>query len=177
LFDQPFDEFSSPFPGRIADYPPGLRENAGQYSHGASWTVDAYLRLAELAGLKGDVKRAARDRARAFELWTKISPLDKLDPDHLAVYGLAPHQQPADISEGLGHSGRGGWSWYTGAAARMLSTAYAILGLRIEDGIIRVPDDIYAPKGALVVKSLRVHGELIGARHAKAAQTQPSDQP
>ncbi len=159
LFDQPFDELSSPFPGRIANYPPGLRENGGQYSHGASWTVDAYMRLAECAGKDGDAELAALYKARAFELWRKISPLDKLDGEALAVYGLAPHQQAADISDGLGHGGRGGWSWYTGAAARMLSAAYAILGLRMEAGEIVVPEDIFVPKGKLTVKALRVRGK------------------
>lgn len=168
LFDQPFDELSSPFPGRIADYPPGLRENGGQYSHGASWTVDAYVRLAELAREKGHDQHAAEHMARAFELWKKISPLDKIDPEKLAIYGLAPHQQAADISDGLGHSGRGGWSWYTGAAARMLSAAYAILGLRMEAGEILVSDDIFAPKGDLIVKSLRVHGKTYSAQTSLA---------
>lgn len=163
LFDQPFDELSSPFPGRIADYPPGLRENGGQYSHGASWTVDAYIRLAEITGKKGDAELASQYRARAFASWKKISPLDRLDPEKLAIYGLVPHQQPADICDGLGHSGRGGWSWYTGAAARMLSAAYAVLGLRMEAGEIIVPDDIFAPKGELVVTSLRVRGKTFSA--------------
>lgn len=169
LFDQPFDEHASPFPGRIADYPPGLRENGGQYSHGASWTIDAYLQLAEAAAQKGDDQQAAQDRARAFELWRKISPIDKLDGEALAIYGLAPHQQAADISDGLGHGGRGGWSWYTGAAARMLSAAYAIFGLRLVDGEIVVPDDIYEAKGDLVLKSLKARGVPYRAKAAAAA--------
>jgi cyclic beta-1,2-glucan synthetase len=160
LFDRPFDEKTSPFPGRIADYPPGLRENGGQYSHGASWLIDAYVALAEQAEKTGDRRRGAQLRARAFELWRKISPLDKLEGEALAIYGLAPHQQPADISEGLGHAGRGGWSWYTGAAARMLTSAYAILGLRMENGEIIVPDDIFEPKGKLTLRSLKVRGKL-----------------
>jgi cyclic beta-1,2-glucan synthetase len=170
LFDQPFDELSSPFPGRIADYPPGLRENGGQYSHGASWLIDAYLRLAEHADKKGDARRAAEDRGRAFELWRKISPLDKLEGEALAVYGLAPHQQAADISDGFGHDGRGGWSWYTGAAARMLSAAYAILGITMQAGEIIVPDDIFAPKGALTLTALRVRGKTYSAPAAMPAK-------
>ncbi len=172
LFDRPFDELSSPFPGRIADYPPGLRENAGQYSHGASWSVDAYMRLADHADKAGDLRAVAFYKARAFDVWKKISPIDKLDPEKLAIYGLAPHQQAADINEGLGHSGRGGWSWYTGAAGRMLSAAYAILGLRLEDGEIFVPDDIYEPKGKLIVKSLRVRGERIAPAPVSQAKVQ-----
>ena len=67
--------------------------------------------------------------ARAFEIFEKISPLKKTDPDRIAAYGLIPIQQPADIYDGYGHGGRGGWSWYTGSAARMMSAAYALLGV------------------------------------------------
>jgi cyclic beta-1,2-glucan synthetase len=161
LLDRPFDENSVPFPGRIADYPPGVRENASQYSHGASWTVDAMLRLAELSQAEGDAEGARNFKARAFELWRKISPLGKMAGENLAIYGLAPHQQAADISDGLGHAGRGGWSWYTGSAARMLSAAYSILGLRMKGGEILVPDDIFEPKGELVVQSIRVHSRTV----------------
>jgi cyclic beta-1,2-glucan synthetase len=75
-------------------------------------------------------------------------------------HGLAPHQQAADISDCLGHAGRGGWSWYTGAAARMLSAAYSILGLRMKGGEILVPDDIFESKGELLVKNIRVHSRI-----------------
>ena len=78
----------------------------------------------------GDVARSRALGARAFEIFEKISPLKKTDPDKIAIYGLIPIQQPADIYDGYGHGGRGGWSWYTGSAARMLSAAYALLGLR-----------------------------------------------
>ena len=66
-----------------------------------------------------------------------------------------PIQQPADIYDGYGHGGRGGWSWYTGSAARMLSAAYAMLGVA-GGGRINVADDLFEPKGGLVVESLRV---------------------
>jgi cyclic beta-1,2-glucan synthetase len=164
LLDRPFDEESVPYPGRIAQYPPGVRENASQYSHGASWAVDAMLRLAEISGGEGDAELALHFKARAFDLWKKISPLGKTDGEILAIYGLAPHQQAADISDGLGHAGRGGWRWYTGSAARMLSAAYAILGLRMKAGEILVPDDIFEPKGELVVEKIRVHSKTLAAR-------------
>ena len=64
-----------------------------------------------------DLQPAARLGARAFEIFEKISPLKKSDPENLATYGLIPIQQPADVYEGWGHAGRGGWSWYTGSAA------------------------------------------------------------
>ncbi|MGD1037892.1 MAG: glycosyl transferase family 36 [Roseiarcus sp.] len=156
LLQTPFFEHSQPYPGRIADYPPGVRENAGQYSHGASWIVDGFLRLAGEARAKGEVDEAQRLVARAFAIFEKISPLKKTDPERIAAYGLIPIQQPADIYDGYGHGGRGGWSWYTGCAARMLSAAYAMLGISLTNGELGVADDLFEPKGELKVEALRV---------------------
>ncbi len=154
-----FDENSDPYPGRIADYPPGVRENGGQYSHGASWTVDAFVTLAEAAKERGAPAEAAQLMGRAFEAWRAISPLGKTEGDALAVYGLNPTQQPADIYDGAGYAGRGGWSWYTGSAARMLSAAYAVLGLTMRDGHVQIPDDLFEPRGALQIRNLCIHGK------------------
>jgi cyclic beta-1,2-glucan synthetase len=158
LMEKPFFEHSRPYPGRIADYPPGVRENGGQYSHGASWIIDGFVRLAEQARESGDADMAAHLIGRAFTIFEKISPLKKTDPERIAEYGLAPIQQPADIYDGYGHGGRGGWSWYTGSAARMLSAAYAIIGLTMRDGKILVSDDLFEPKGELKVERLSVGG-------------------
>ncbi len=159
LLAPPFDEQSKPYPGRIADYPPGVRENGGQYSHGVSWTVDAYMRLAEDAKRRGDTDLAAHLVGRAFETWCAISPLGKTEGKELAIYGLAPHQQPADIYDGPGYEGRGGWSWYTGSAARMLSAAYAVIGLEVRNGQVVVPDDLFAARGGLSIKTLCIKGK------------------
>ena len=156
LLEKPFFEHSQPYPGRIADYPPGVRENGGQYSHGASWIIDGFMRVAGEARAKGDVEAAERLTARAFEMFEQISPLKKTNSDTIANYGLIPIQQPADIYDGYGHGGRGGWSWYTGSAARMMSAAYALLGLSMANGQISVADHLFEPKGGLVVESLRV---------------------
>ncbi len=163
LISPPFDENSEPFPGRVIDYPPGVRENGGQYSHGVSWVVDAYMRLSSEAKRNNESELAEKLAARAFACWVKISPIGKTDGEKLAVYGLAPHQQAADIYDGPGYAGRGGWSWYTGAAARMLSAAYAILGLDMRDGEIIVPDDLFEPKGTLTVRSIRIKGKTFDA--------------
>ena len=160
LVTPPFDEGSDPYPGRIADYPPGVRENGGQYSHGASWAVDAWVAIADRARDAGDAAGADDALARAVRCWRAISPLGKTEGDALAVYGLAPHQQPADIYDGESYGGRGGWSWYTGSAARMLSAAYAVIGLRMEDGHIHLPDDLHVPRGDLRIKRLWVKGEV-----------------
>ncbi|HWY84903.1 MAG TPA: glycosyl transferase family 36 [Roseiarcus sp.] len=156
LLESPFYEHSQPYPGRIADYPPGVRENGGQYSHGATWIVDGFMRLAASAHAKGDRELAKRLSARAFEIYEKISPLKKTDPENLAIYGLIPTQQPADIYDGWGHGGRGGWSWYTGSAARMVSAAYALLGIGQQDGRVVLREDLFEPKGELKVLSLRI---------------------
>jgi len=165
LLEKPFFEHSQPYPGRIADYPPGVRENGGQYSHGATWIVDGFLRLSREALAEGEPDLARRLAARAFEIFEKISPLKKTDPDRIATYGLVPIQQPADIYEGYGHGGRGGWSWYTGSAARMLSAAYAMLGVSLVEGELRVADDLFEPKGDLRVERLSV-GERSWEREA-----------
>ncbi|HEX9167355.1 MAG TPA: hypothetical protein VF886_00285, partial [Roseiarcus sp.] len=114
------------------------------------------IRLAGSARARGDAELATRLNARAFEIFEKISPMKKTDPENLANYGLVPSQQPADIYEGWGHGGRGGWSWYTGSAARMLSAAYALLGIEQEGGRVAVRDGLFEPKGELQVFSLRV---------------------
>lgn len=166
----PFGETSPVVPGKIADYPPGVRENGGQYSHGSSWLVDAAVRLAEAAEAAGDRAMAARLRDRAFELWRKISPLGKTEPDRLDRYGLPPHQQPADVYFGPGYEGRGGWGWYTGAAARMLTAAYAVLGLRVEAGELRVAPDAASRPGGPRLRRVAHHGRVVAAAGASAAQ-------
>ncbi|MBC7945252.1 MAG: glycosyl transferase family 36, partial [Burkholderiales bacterium] len=164
LLTPPFTEDSLPYPGRIAEYPPGVRENGGQYSHGVSWLVDALLCCAEQAA---SLDVAESWRARAWDLWMKISPLSK--SGRADIYGLPPHQQPADIYDGPGFEGRGGWSWYTGAAARMLSAAYALLGVRIENGELELPADLRARKGHLQIRRVYYRGRqlaLDGSRKA-----------
>ena len=61
LLEKPFFEHSSPYPGRIADYPPGVRENGGQYSHGASWIIDGFVRLVGRGARRRRRRRAPRD--------------------------------------------------------------------------------------------------------------------
>ena len=108
---------------------------------------------------------AERLRARAWEVWRKISPLDKSGPGHIDVYGLAPHQQPADIYYGPGYEGRGGWSWYTGAAARMLTAAYGLLGLRMEAGKLVVAPDAVTRAGTLRLRRVVHQGRVLASSH------------
>lgn len=164
LLHPPFTGASQPYPGRIIDYPPGVRENGGQYSHGASWFVDALVQLADMAAAKGNQDEAARLRHRAMEVWFKVSPFDNFTLDALYRYGLPPHQQAADVYSGPGREGRGGWSWYTGAAARMLSAAYAMLGLRMANGEITLQRDAINTQGRIQLKRVTHRGRQIEPR-------------
>ena len=151
-----FDEHSRPYPGRIALYPPGVRENGGQYSHGVSWLVDAANVLARCATSGEDITRW---RATAARVWVKISPLGKTeDPVILGRYELPPHQQAADIYAGAGYDGRGGWPAYTGAAARMLWAAYGMFDLELRDGEFAIPDTAFEPRGAILLEAVIWHG-------------------
>ncbi len=159
LLDKPFDENSSPYPGRIADYPPGVRENGGQYSHGVSWMVDALMRQKMMAEEEGKPDLALRLQARAAEIWLKISPLDNLARGRWEIYGLAPHQQPADVYFGEGYEGRGGWSWYSGAAARMISAAYALAGLSMQTGQMRLDKTSFTATGPIQLRRVLYRGK------------------
>jgi cyclic beta-1,2-glucan synthetase len=171
LVTPPYTEHSYPYPGRSAEYPPGVRENGGQYSHGVSWFVDALAKLAVDADSRGEPEEAAALFARAYETWIAISPISKLTtPEKADIYGLPPHQQPADVYEGEGYEGRGGWAWYSGAAARMLSAAYALLGLEMENGALRLRSDAFDPKGGLQLEQVAYRGEIFTAQ-AKAGES------
>ena len=116
LFAPPFTS-SEPNPGYIQAYPPGIRENGGQYTHGAIWSLMAWARLGE------------GDRAKA--LFDFFSPLQhSRDAAHVLKYKLEPYAVAADIYAAPGAVGRGGWSWYTGAAGWLYRAGLeAILGI------------------------------------------------
>jgi cyclic beta-1,2-glucan synthetase len=125
LFTPPFDR--SPLdPGYIKGYPPGIRENGGQYTHAALWSVMAF------AGL-GDGDKAAA-------LFWMLNPINhartRID---MYRYKVEPYVVAADIYAAPGHVGRGGWTWYTGAAGWMQRAGVeSILGLRIEGSVLRL---------------------------------------
>ena len=105
LFTPPFDK-SEPHPGYIMGYPPGLRENGGQYTHGSLWMAMAWARLGE-----GD---------RAAGLLTMMSPVERTrTPEDVARYCAEPYAVAADVSTAPGRVGRAGWTFYTGSAAWM----------------------------------------------------------
>lgn len=105
LLDPPFDRIEKD-PGYIRGYVPGVRENGGQYTHAAVWTVMAYARMG--------------DAARAWELASMINPVrHAADGDAVARYRVEPYVVAADVYAVAPHDGRGGWTWYTGSAGWM----------------------------------------------------------
>jgi cyclic beta-1,2-glucan synthetase len=125
LFTPPFD--TTPHdPGYIKGYPPGIRENGGQYTHGALWTVWA---LAELE--QGD---------RVESLFRLLNPIYHSDtPEKASCYRVEPYVVAADVYSMPPHTGRGGWTWYTGSAGWMYRLVLeAILGLRRTGNVLRI---------------------------------------
>ena len=123
LFDPPFD--AGPLqPGYIKGYVPGIRENGGQYTHAAVWVVWATALLGD-----GD---------RAVELWNMLNPVyHGATKDQVARYKVEPYVVCADVYGAPPHTGRGGWTWYTGSAGWMYRVALeAILGFRRQGQIL-----------------------------------------
>jgi cellobiose phosphorylase len=93
-------------PGYIKGYVPGVRENGGQYTHGAAWVVAAFAMLGD-----GD---------KASELFGLINPINHTRTDReYSIYKVEPYVMAADVYANHPHIGRGGWTWYTGAASWM----------------------------------------------------------
>ncbi|KRA33807.1 cyclic beta 1-2 glucan synthetase [Rhodanobacter sp. Root627] len=124
LLDPPFDK-SPHDPGYIKGYVPGVRENGGQYTHAAIWTTMAFAERG--------------DHARAWELLRMINPLSHTnDATEMDVYKVEPYVICADVYAVQPHTGRGGWSWYTGSAGWMYRLMVeSLLGLKLEAGHLR----------------------------------------
>jgi len=118
LFTPPFDH-SAKDPGYIKAYPPGLRENGGQYTHAAMWTTLAFALLGD-----GD---------RAGELFSLLNPINHASTTAgIHRYKVEPYVVCADVYSAPPHVGRGGWTWYTGSAGWMYRTAAeGILGIKV----------------------------------------------
>ena len=127
LFTPPFDHTQSD-PGYILGYPPGLRENGGQYSHAAMWAILAFTQL------RGDPQ--AGEHAHA--LFALVNPINHAQtPAQTARYRVEPYVVAADVYSVSPHEGRGGWTWYTGAAGWMHRAGMeGILGIRREGEVL-----------------------------------------
>jgi cellobiose phosphorylase len=119
LLDPPFDN-SELEPGYIRGYVPGVRENGGQYNHGAIWTAMAFA--------------AGGVNARAGEVTAWVNPANHArTPEGAVVYKVEPDVVAAEVYALTPHTGRGGWTWYTGSAAWMYRLVVeSLLGLRLE---------------------------------------------
>ena len=125
LLDPPFDK-SHQEPGYIKGYVPGVRENGGQYTHAAIWTAMAFA--------------AAGDCDGAWELMKLINPLNHSStPELIATYRVEPYVVAADVYGADPHTGRGGWTWYTGSASWMYRLMIeSLLGLNLEADRLRL---------------------------------------
>ena len=132
LFTPPFDR-SPHDPGYIKGYLPGVRENGGQYTHAAIWSVIAWAMLGD-----GD---------RAGEMFAMLNPIHHGgSPEGIGRYKVEPYAIAADVYAVAPHTGRGGWTWYTGSAGWMHRAAVEwILGLRRRGGVLLV--DPCIPRG------------------------------
>jgi len=121
LFQPPYDA-SDLEPGYIKGYVPGVRENGGQYTHGAVWAAMAFAEMG--------------DAERAWELASLLDPVAHADtPRGAGVYRVEPYVVAADVYALPPHTGRGGWTWYTGSAGWMYRLIVeTLLGLRLEGG-------------------------------------------
>lgn len=102
LLAPPFDGHG-PNPGYIQGYLPGVRENGGQYTHGAIWAIMAFARMGKTA--------------RAWQLWSMINPINHArNASEVEIYKAEPYVMSADVYSVAPHTGRAGWSWYTGSS-------------------------------------------------------------
>jgi cyclic beta-1,2-glucan synthetase len=135
LFTPPFGSLppdaaqEMPNPGYIAGYPPGVRENGGQYTHGALWLALAFAR-------RGDGDRAGR-------LLKMLNPVEHArTPEEAGRYKVEPYVVPADIYALEGSVGQGGWTWYTGSAGWMYRIwVEEVLGFKLR-GKSLIPDPV-----------------------------------
>ncbi len=125
LFTPPFDRTHLD-PGYIKGYPPGIRENGGQYTHAAAWSVMAFAAL------------GAGDKAN--ELFSLVNPINHTSSRAGVLrYKVEPYVVAADVYSTTPHVGRGGWTWYTGSAGWLYRAGIeSILGLRLEAGWLSI---------------------------------------
>jgi len=172
LFDPPFDG-SAMNPGYVKGYVPGVRENGAQYTHAAVWVVMAFA--------------AAGDVERAWELFSLLNPIHHGDTEAaIATYKVEPYVVAADVYTNPEHPGRGGWSWYTGAAGWMYRLALeSLLGITLAVDHLRVEPLLPKGWGGFVVNyrfrsstyRIRVHGPREGGMGCESMRVDDVDCP
>ncbi len=171
LLTPPFDQTPRD-PGYIRAYPPGVRENGGQYTHAAAWLGLAHARLGNCD--------------QAYEIFDLINPIRRSDTlDGAEFYRGEPYVLAADIRSAGPNTGHAGWTWYTGAAGWSWQLAVeGILGLSLQRGAVRIAPrlptswgsasaQIKGPDGGLIITiedperlgtgqvEIRVDGQLV----------------
>ena len=129
LFTPPFDHVENN-PGYIKAYPPGIRENGGQYTHGSQWSIFALAKMGQ-----GN---------RALELFSLINPVNHSDSrEAVERYKVEPYVACADVYSVAPHVGRGGWTWYTGSGAWLYRAGLeAILGFKLIGNCLQIDPSI-----------------------------------
>jgi cyclic beta-1,2-glucan synthetase len=162
LFTPPYDQTEKD-PGYIKGYLPGVRENGGQYTHAALWTIWAYVDLGQ-----GDT---------AEQLFRLINPVYHSDTREAAdIYKVEPYVIAADVYSLASHKGRGGWTWYTGSSGWMYRLGVeGILGLRRHGDMVNLepclPDGWPGFRLTYRYRSARYHF------HVRRASDGDADQP
>jgi cyclic beta-1,2-glucan synthetase len=125
LFTPPFNKTPRD-PGYIKGYPPGIRENGGQYTHAAIWAAWAMAQMG--------------DGNRAEAMFRLLNPIYHSDtPQKAELYRVEPYVIAADVYGAPPHTGRGGWTWYTGSSGWMYRLGIeAILGIHREGEYLRI---------------------------------------
>jgi cyclic beta-1,2-glucan synthetase len=125
LFTPPFDHTPHD-PGYIKAYVPGVRENGGQYTHAAAWTVIAFAALGE-----GD---------KAAEMFRMLNPIGRTNSrSSVQRYKVEPYSLAGDIYAEPPHVGRGGWTWYSGSAGWLYRAGLeSILGFRVRGATLSI---------------------------------------
>jgi cyclic beta-1,2-glucan synthetase len=161
LFTPPFD-YSEPNPGYIMGYPPGIRENGGQYTHGSLWMAMAWARL--------------REGANAVKLLQLMNPVEcSRDPERAARYGGEPYVVAADVYSAADKTGHCGWTWYTGSAGWMYRIwLEEVLGFRLRGETLTIdpviPDDwpgfeiTYRYRSSVYEIAIKKNGDISSSR-------------
>jgi len=146
LFKPPFER-ATPSPGYIQGYPPGVRENGGQYTHAALWLAMAFAR-------SGDGDRAVR-------LLRMLNPIEHArNAEEVWRYGVEPYAVAADVYRLAGREGQGGWTWYTGSAAWMYRAwIEEVLGVKMRGDRLTI-DPVIPPSWDRFSLQLR-HGQAL----------------
>ena len=150
LFTPPFDK--TPLePGYIKGYPPGIRENGGQYTHAALWSVMAFAGLGE-----GD---------KAAALFALLNPINHARTrSDVHRYKVEPYVIAADVYSTAPHVGRGGWTWYTGSGGWMQRAGVeSILGLRLRGNVLNLDPCIPTawPRFKITLRHRSAHYEIV----------------